>query len=401
MDDGLLNAALAKEGASFGSAELVASHPSLFSRSAVFVANDTRRAMEGVIAAVERVVALPGYRALAMPGTHPHAGVSSGARGAFLGFDFHLSGDGPQLIEINTNPGGGLLNAVLRSAQRACCEPVAEALGFGAEPSVPARFLAMFQAEHARARPNGVLRRIAIVDDEPRGQYLYPEFVLFQRLFEQAGIDAVIVDARELEVKDGALHAEGRAVDLVYNRSTDFELREPEHAALAQAYAQGLAVVTPHPEAYALYADKQRLITLSDTAALRELGATETDAEHIARHVPRTVRVTPEERERLWAERKRLFFKPMQGYGGKAAYRGDKLTKGAFEHVLAEPYVAQQIVPPSSRVIAVDGQDRALKLDVRCFAYDGAIQLICARLYEGQTTNFRTAGGGFAPVYVV
>jgi hypothetical protein len=27
--------------------------------------------------------------------------------------------------------------------------------------------------------------------------------------------------------------------------------------------------------------------------------------------------------------------------------------------------------------------------------------LTAARLYQGQTTNFRTPGGGFAPVYVV
>jgi len=27
------------------------------------------------------------------------------------------------------------------------------------------------------------------------------------------------------------------------------------------------------------------------------------------------------------------------------------------------------------------------------------VQLIGARLYQGQTMNFRTAGGGFAPVF--
>jgi hypothetical protein len=27
------------------------------------------------------------------------------------------------------------------------------------------------------------------------------------------------------------------------------------------------------------------------------------------------------------------------------------------------------------------------------------VQWIAARLYQGQTTNFRTPGGGFAPVY--
>jgi hypothetical protein len=41
----------------------------------------------------------------------------------------------------------------------------------------------------------------------------------------------------------------------------------------------------------------------------------------------------------------------------------------------------------------------ALKYDVRCFVYAGKIQLLAARLYQGQTTNFRTPGGGFAPVF--
>jgi D-alanine-D-alanine ligase-like ATP-grasp enzyme len=38
------------------------------------------------------------------------------ARGVFMGYDFHLSAGGPQLIEINTNAGGGLLNAYLLAA---------------------------------------------------------------------------------------------------------------------------------------------------------------------------------------------------------------------------------------------------------------------------------------------
>ena len=29
------------------------------------------------------------------------------------------------------------------------------------------------------------------------------------------------------------------------------------------------------------------------------------------------------------------------------------------------------------------------------------VQLMAARLYQGQTTNFRTEGGGFAPIYVL
>lgn len=401
MEDKLLQDALARQGASFGAAELAASHPNLFSKVAVFVTDETERAMRAVVEAVERVVALPSYRELALSEAHPHARTESQARGAFLGFDFHLSDGGPQLIEINTNPGGGLLNAVLRRAQRACCPPVADALGIDGGEHASAQLIAMFRAEHQLARPGQPLRRVAIVDDDPKEQYLYPELLLYQRLFQSVGIEASITDARALEVRDGALLADGNAVDLVYNRTTDFELIEPAHGALAQAYGEQLAVVTPHPRAYALYADKRRLVTLSDGAALRALGVSAEDVALLTRHVPRTVRVSPAERERFWAERKQWFFKPEQGYGSKAAYRGDKLTKATFERLLGERYVAQRIVPPSARVLEVDGVDRTLKLDVRCFAYDSVVQLMCARLYDGQTTNFRTAGGGFAPVYVV
>jgi hypothetical protein len=39
-----------------------------------------------------------------------------------------------------------------------------------------------------------------------------------------------------------------------------------------------------------------------------------------------------------------------------------------------------------------------MKVDVRNYTYAGQVLLSAARLYQGQTTNFRTPGGGFAPV---
>jgi len=46
----------------------------------------------------------------------------------------------------------------------------------------------------------------------------------------------------------------------------------------------------------------------------------------------------------------------------------------------------------------VDGERQSRKVDIRNYTYEGEVQLIAARLYQGQTTNFRTPGGGFAPV---
>jgi hypothetical protein len=113
------------------------------------------------------------------------------------------------------------------------------------------------------------------------------------------------------------------------------------------------------------------------------------------RGIPNTEVVTASAAERLWAERRRLFFKPAAGHGSRAAYRGEKLTRRVWGEILAGDYVAQELVPPSERRI---GPGASMKVDVRNYVYDGRVQLLAARLYQGQTTNMRTAGGGFAPV---
>ena len=61
-------------------------------------------------------------------------------------------------------------------------------------------------------------------------------------------------------------------------------------------------------------------------------------------------------------------------------------------------YVAQQLAPPGERLRNRPEGAQVFKVDVRCYVYDGATQLLAARMYQGQTTNFRTAGGGFSPV---
>jgi hypothetical protein len=52
-------------------------------------------------------------------------------------------------------------------------------------------------------------------------------------------------------------------------------------------------------------------------------------------------------------------------------------------------------------MIRIDGHDERRKLDVRLYTYGGKTLVAAARLYQGQTTNFRTPGGGFAPVFSV
>jgi uncharacterized circularly permuted ATP-grasp superfamily protein len=245
------------------------------------------------------------------------------------------------------------------------------------------------------------LARIAIVDESPQEQYLAPEFLLFQHLFERHGIPAIICDPEDLSFQDGALWRGEERIGLVYNRLTDFGLEAGNAAVLREAYLSGAVVVTPHPRAHALYADKRNLIALTDDAALAAFGVAAAMREILLSGIPRTEAVARDRAEALWQRRKQLFFKPAAGYGSRAAYRGDKVTRRVFEDILDGTYVAQALVPPSERRIEVDETPVDLKVDLRNYVYRGRVQLISARLYQGQTTNFRTPGGGFAPVLTV
>ncbi|MDP2133584.1 MAG: hypothetical protein Q8J99_08250 [Sulfuritalea sp.] len=413
--------------------EVMAGRPNLFSASTVFVSEEHVRRMARLVAAVERVVAMPAYREHVLAWAPESARHRCAAPGVFLGYDFHLGQSGPQLIEINTNAGGGLLNALLARAQKACCDDVEALLPGDLSGDTPEHlFLEMFRAEWrafcfcrselARDAPDSrarsllqgepdsrassllqgdVPKRIAIVDQAPQTQYLYPEFVLFRRLFEHAGIAAVICDPQELAFRDGALwHGDDR-IDLVYNRLTDFALDAPANAALRAAWLADAALITPHPQAHALYADKRNLVALSDDALLASWGVDAATRATLATKIPRTELVLPQNADDLWARRKQLFFKPAAGYGSKAAYRGDKLTRRVFDEVLAGSYIAQALVPPSLRTLKVGEAPVELKLDLRTYVYADHVQLIAARLWQGQTTNFRTPGGGFAPVLTV
>jgi hypothetical protein len=370
--------------------------PHLFASLPLFVSRAHVDEMAGLIEAVESVVALPAYRDAALAWAPEIARHDPGAIGAFLGYDFHIGAEGPRLIEINTNAGGALLNAVLARAQRACCAQI-EALVSGPVPAgdLERTLFEMFVTEWRRSGRTGLPRRIAIVDDAPQEQFMYPEFLLFAQLFRRFGVEGGVLAPEELRFDGGILRDAQGPVDLVYNRLTDFAFEAPAHAALRAAYLSDAAVITPQPRAHALYADKRNLGLLTDEARLRSWGADAADVATLLRHIPRTRTVTGADAERLWAERRRLFFKPAAGHGSRAAYRGEKLTRRVWGEILAGSYVAQELVPPGERRI---GPEQSMKVDVRNYVYDGQVQMLAARLYQGQTTNMRTAGGGFAPV---
>lgn len=420
LDRVALDAAIRAQGSAFREAISVG-HDHLFADVPLFIAPAQLQRMRDVIAAVERVVKLPGWMS--------STSVQNECLGAFYGYDFHLNEQGAHLIEINTNAGGAFLNVVLIDSQRDADLP-GKAV---AVENLEQTFLAMFRNEWRLVRGDTPLKTIAIVDEQPEEQYLYPEFLLAKNLFDRAGIAAYVADPDELQAREDGLYFYDEKIDLVYNRLTDFSLQK--YSVLHQAHLDGRVVLTPTPAHYVRYADKRNLARLSDADGLRSLAANEADVATLQAGIPHTFvvqsrhggaqhagaggtasQLLPQSagsasnvsqlqqnmEETLWQERKNLFFKPNSGYGSKGAYRGEKLTKRVFGEILQSDYVAQKLAPPSERAVCLaDAEAVMLKYDVRCYVYDGQIQLVAARLYQGQTTNFRTPGGGFALVRVV
>ena len=229
---------------------------------------------------------------------------------------------------------------------------------------------------------------------------LNPEFLLARSMLERDGIEVYIADPAAFKAREDGFYFGNEIIDLVYNRLTDFSLQR--HPALLKAYTSGQVVLTPSPAHHARYADKSNLARLTDAEYLRSLGASEEDIATLQVGVPHTSLVQKSTEETMWQQRKELFFKPNSGYGGKGAYRGGNVTKRVFAEIMQGDYVAQKMAQPGERAVCVQGAEPVmLKYDVRCYVYDGKIQLVAARLYRGQTTNFRTPGGGFALVRVV
>lgn len=374
---------------------LTEERPHLFAESVVFVDETHIRRQCEIIAAIERVIATPAYQQRVLAYAPDTAKFTPKAHGVFFGYDFHLSPKGPQLIEINSNAGGALLNAVLARVQRTCCDSTASS------QNAEQVFMAMFIEEWQAERGQQPLHSIAIVDENPATQFMLPEFLLFKELFEQNHIKTVICDPSELDYRDGALWHGDVPIDLIYNRLTDFGLEAEPLKPLCEAYLDSAVVVTPHPRAHALYADKRNLTILTDEAALQDMGIAEETSTLLLEGIAHTICVHKEEAETLWATRKQLFFKPAKGYGSKAAYRGDRMTKRVFGDILQGNYVAQTLVKPSEQQLKVENEIVDLKLDLRQYVYKGQSQLTSARLYQGQTTNFRTPGSGFAAVVVI
>lgn len=369
----------------------------MFAHTAVFITKTDLDDMQQQISAIEAVATLPGYRSLVSHRSNTsYTGPQSSTHGLLMGYDFHLTDKGPRLIEVNTNAGGAFVMHALLAGIRQRVSPC-HAETIDQARAVEQKLVRMFIQEWQRSGRKGTPASVAIVDNTPEQQFLYADMLLAKAMLERNNIKTVVCTPESLSLRNGDLYHEKTKIDFVYNRCTDFYFTEPATQTLRQALLQNSAVVSPAPLHHTLFADKRNPAIWQNKTQMNQFSASAETITTLAR-LPGTASVVINDATELWNRRKNLFFKPNAGYGGKATYRGDKLTRKVWHSILQGGYIAQTLEPPALRVVGEGDDSKLMKFDIRIFTYNGKRLLSAARVYQGQTTNFRTPGGGFAPV---
>lgn len=325
-----------------------------------------------------------------VPGISDHA---ENYHSVLMAYDFHTNENGDCfLVEVNTNASGFLLASLMEITH-------AEIQAEDHEPL--AKLKQSFANELKLWGKSSTIPNVAITDEDIPNQKMYGEFLMYRDLFNQMGWRSELCETKDLEMnEEGLVCHGGTRVDLVYNRNTDFYFEQPEYSALREAYVKDAACVSPNPREYWLLGDKERLIQLGRPEFLDQAQATDEEKTAITKVIiPTFDKSNFGSDEEIWSQRKQLFFKPKRSHGGKSVYRGESVSRKVFERLMQDDILIQRYVP--AQRMPVDDPRSVLenwKFDLRCYAYEDEIQMIAARIYQGQVTNFSSSMGGFTLV---
>ncbi|MDQ6995973.1 MAG: hypothetical protein Q9M82_00750 [Mariprofundus sp.] len=294
-----------------------------------------------------------------------------------MGFDFHLTDNGPKLIEINNNAGGLYIGDGRWLPQ----PDISELHG-----ALASRLMAMFPPDWAT---------IAIMDEDVTGQFMYPEMQAYADLLRKDGRNVMVVSPEDLQSNENGLSCDGVHIDAIYNRHTDFYLESEAVAHIRHAYEKGLLALNPHPRSYALIGDKSRMVDWWRQGLLESCVA-QSAVEQIRVVTPETHRLSELDRDQAWAERKQWVFKPAARHGGKGVLLGKAMSRKRFEALDIAETIVQRLVPASEvDVQGHDGKKNHMKLDIRLYMHGETLIALAGRVWLGQLTNFRQPGSGW------
>ena len=220
----------------------------------------------------------------------------------------------------------------------------------------------------------------------------------FADLFTAWGVPTDIAAPKQLEASAKGVWLNGQVVDFVYNRHCDFYLESQDMAGLRAAYLAGKVCLSPNPHLYGLLADKRRLTLWTSPSEREDFSLSTEEQALLDETLPAASLLSNLDLQQVWSTRKKRVFKPVDSFGSRGVLLGDKISRKRFEELPPSTTLVQELVPPS--LTEVPGFD-PMKTDLRLYAYRDRALGITARLYRGQVTNLRTAGGGFARVKVI
>ncbi|MDX8408190.1 MAG: hypothetical protein R8L58_07385 [Mariprofundaceae bacterium] len=295
-----------------------------------------------------------------------------------MGFDFHLTPEGPKLIEINNNAGGLYIG-------QGHWLPQADVPDL--DGTLEQRLVAMFPESW---------QNIAIVDEAIEQQYMYPEMNAYAELLRATGRHVFLVSPQAIELRDDGLYCKGERLHAIYNRHTDFYLESGALADIRTAYERGQIVLNPHPRSYALIGDKTRMVDWWKPGLL-EACVDDGTVAMIRSVTPETRRLADLDAEQAWQGRKSWVFKPTARHGGKGVVLGRAMSRKRFAALDVSDTIAQRLVPASE--VEIDGQ--TMKLDIRLFMHGEDLIALAGRVWRGQVTNFREPGSGWVSLKLV
>ena len=173
-----------------------------------------------------------------------------------LGFDFHLTQNGPKLIEINTNAGG--LASVFTFER-------ADVLRKHIEMKFIEAIITEFNLARNNEKNSEKPTLLAIVDDNVEEQGMYPEMLAFSELLNNHSIPTVVISQNNIKMnEEKELFFNNQKIEMIYNRICDFRLVEEKNKLLRESLLNKKVVITPHPYSYVRCGDKRNLLLLQE-----------------------------------------------------------------------------------------------------------------------------------------
>lgn len=363
----------------------------------------------------------PAYQKQALAKSPPSAQWNPDNKSLCMSYDFHVSAEGKlKLIEVNTNAAFLLMGYFLYKSQGLPL-PIAdfsieelhqnfmEEYHLNRQSQNPASDSGQTGGKASETSPKYSPLTIAIVDESPAQQRLYFEFLLYQQMLQSLGHRVFIADPTDFTLhptnKLALKNQPDQYIDFIYNRTTDFYLEHPSTQALKAAYLNRIITLSPNPHEYSLLADKERLIEWSLWSAHHSPSAPKLSSDifeqfsHQKEHLLEALFLSEETQSTVWSNKKKYFIKPLTSFGSKGGYRGEGISRVAFDQLIGKNFLAQEFCPAPEQTFSTPGiEPTKLKYDLRFYVYKDRVQLALARLYQGQLTNMKTLRGGFAPI---